>query len=238
VKNPTCRHILFGACHDNGYVRMLEDFAGDSAIVDRVTLLYSFSVGKEFKKLPFRSTTLDTVFRTAPLEASTTTTMVRYQGVSSIKNTHDITPKTWAALARSNRKFGEGSVPATTNPTTIRMVLVNAAGHRVDVQLPRPSQTAINSWNHRIKVANMRYCRMYHLNDNCPGGCGYTHGSLLDEHKLAYRVSLRAEGCHVGLECRDINCHYRHNCSCKKPGCKFPREMHGVDDTTAEVWAK
>ncbi|SCO47771.1 uncharacterized protein FFMR_08836 [Fusarium fujikuroi] len=40
VSNPTCRHIIFGACHDNSYVRLLEDYVHDSSVVDRVTLLH------------------------------------------------------------------------------------------------------------------------------------------------------------------------------------------------------
>lgn len=33
IRNPTCRHIVFGACHDNSHVKMLEEFAVDTAIV-------------------------------------------------------------------------------------------------------------------------------------------------------------------------------------------------------------
>lgn len=238
MRNPTCRHILFGACHDNGYVRMLEDFAEDDAIVERVTLLYSFSIGKEFKRLRFKSTTMDTIFRTTLPGVPTTATTVKHQGAPGTENAHPIIPKTWATLAISNQRVGEGLVPIKTNSTAARTVSVNAVGHRVDEQLPRPSKAAMNSWNHRVKVVKMRYCRMYHLNGSCQGGCGYSHGPLSDEEKLVYRRNLREEVCHTGLKCRDISCHYGHNCSCKNTRCKFSREMHDVDETTAEVWER
>ncbi|KAH8726378.1 hypothetical protein GQ44DRAFT_705557 [Phaeosphaeriaceae sp. PMI808] len=212
---------------------MLEDFAEDHAIVDRVTLLCSFSIGKEFKRLPFRTTTMDTIFRTTSPKIATLATTVKYQGASDPEVTQLATPNTWAAAVVSrNKESGGGSLPLQ------RMVLVNAAGHRVDQQLPQPSQKAVNSWNHKTKKVNMRYCRMYHLNGSCKGGCGYSHGPLLDTEKLVYRLNLRGEVCNTKLKCRDINCHYRHNCSCKNSACKFSREMHGVDETTAEVWEK
>ncbi|KAF2994272.1 hypothetical protein E8E13_002559 [Curvularia kusanoi] len=69
VNNPTCRHIIFGACHDNGYVRTLEDFQADRAVVERVTLLHSFEVGQEFRKLPFKSITMTSIFRTTKAAA-------------------------------------------------------------------------------------------------------------------------------------------------------------------------
>jgi hypothetical protein len=37
--------IFFGACHDTSYVRMLEESALDSAVINRSTLLYSSNVG-------------------------------------------------------------------------------------------------------------------------------------------------------------------------------------------------
>lgn len=236
VRNPSCRHIMFGACHDNGYVRMLEDFAVDHAVAERVTLLYSFHIGKEFDKLPFKSTKMDAIFRTASPEGSNTATSVSYQGVSRTEYAHITAPKTWAALARRNGDSGEVAVPAETNNLSSRTVLVNAAGHRVDVKLPQPSQAALESWKRKVKVAGMRYCRMYHLSGGCHGGCGYSHGPLSDEEKVVYRRNLRVEFCHTGLGCRDASCYYGHNCSCNKPKCKFPPEMHGIAEATAEVW--
>jgi hypothetical protein len=219
VKNPTCRHIVFGACHDNGYVRTLEDFADDSAIVERTTLLYSYIVGKEFRKLPFQSTAMESIFRTTSPEISSPVTNLSY----------DI------AVETKGMTSSEESVPAKTKSPSVGTVLINATGHRVDVVIPRPPQSAWDSWHHKVISAKMRFCRMYHLSNSCTGKCDYLHGPLSEGEKIAYRTELRGKFCHVGLKCRDVACHYRHNCDCKNKVCKFPKEMHGVDKTTTKV---
>ncbi|WAO91234.1 Hypothetical protein NCS54_00869400 [Fusarium falciforme] len=69
VGNPTCRHVIFGACHDNSYVRLLEDYASDDSVVERVTLLHGFSVGREFRQLGFKSMAMNGVFRDGPVQS-------------------------------------------------------------------------------------------------------------------------------------------------------------------------
>jgi hypothetical protein len=233
VNNPTCRHIIFGACHDNGYVRMLEDFANDDAVVERVTLLYSYSVGREFYKLPFKSTTIDSVFRSTSPQAQNKATTVNSGGAAVPESTADTKPKSWSARVK-NRSNSGGDTGFVGNPS-INTVLVNAAGQRVDATLPRTLQASLDSWRQKIKGANMRYCRNYQLSGNCQGGCGYSHSPLSDEEKAVYRVELRGKICYDGVKCRDRTCYYGHNCSCKKAMCKFPKEMHGIDRVTAKV---
>jgi hypothetical protein len=231
VKNPTCCHIVFGACHDNGYVRMLEDFTEDGALVTRITLLHSFSVGKEFRTLPFQSTTMD-IFRTylpAPPEVQTPNSGRKD---SMMATSHDSTGVTWASLAKSDSSSNKDKKSKTAPYEQVR---VNAVGERIDAPLPKPPQAAVTSWNHKIKVVNMRYCRLYQLIRNCSGGCGYSHGPLSDDEKLVYRSHLRLEVCRTGLDCRDAKCVYGHNCSCKKQSCKFSKEMHGIHGD--KTWA-
>lgn len=233
MKNPTCRHIVFGACHDNGYVRVLEDFVHEPAIVEKITLLHSFSVGGEFRKLPFQSVMMGSVLRTSLPGASAVQTTVESPTEKTAVASHSSATKTWASLA----KAGENNA-ATLASVKAHMpqVLVNAAGQRIDVKLPRPPQAAIASWNHKTKVVNMKYCRKYQLNGGCEGVCNYSHGPLSDDERLVYQLILKREVCNDRLKCRDLECFYGHNCSCKKLSCKFPREMHGIDDATAKVW--
>src|SRR4051812_41681720 len=56
IRSPMCKHVVFGACHDNGYVRKLEGFVRDPSVCGRLTLLKSFETGREFSSLPFRET--------------------------------------------------------------------------------------------------------------------------------------------------------------------------------------
>ncbi|KAH6643112.1 hypothetical protein C7974DRAFT_117267 [Boeremia exigua] len=234
VKNPTCRHIVFGACHDNGYVRLLEDFTEDQAVVERITLLHSFSVGKEFQRLPFRSMTMKSIFPTWLPEISRISTPNSSPGALARVVSHSPTGDMQASLV-SGKETSNGTLACGRDLP--QRVLVNATGQRVDEKLSNPSQAAVLSWSHKIKVVKMRYCRMYQLSDGCPGNCGYSHGPLSDEEKLVYRLNLRREVCRTGLGCRDWRCYYRHNCFCNKQLCKFPKEMHSVDKATAEVLA-
>jgi hypothetical protein len=199
--------------------------------VTRITLLHSFSVGKEFRTLPFQSTTMD-IFRTylpAPPEVQTPNSGRKD---SMMATSHDSTGVTWASLAKSDSSSNKDKKSKTAPYEQVR---VNAVGERIDAPLPKPPQAAVTSWNHKIKVVNMRYCRLYQLIRNCSGGCGYSHGPLSDDEKLVYRSHLRLEVCRTGLDCRDAKCVYGHNCSCKKQSCKFSKEMHGIHGD--KTWA-
>lgn len=211
---------------------MLEDFTEDGALLTRITLLHSFSVGKEFRNLPFQSTTID-IFRTSLPSALEVQTPSSGRKDSIIATSHGSSEDTWASFARVDSSSVKEK-KSTMAP--YEQVLVNAIGKRVDVPLPKPPQAAITSWNYKTKVVNLRYCRLYQLIGNCSGGCGYSHGPLSDDEKLVYRSSLRFKVCRTHLDCRDAKCVYGHNCSCKRQSCKFPKEMHGVySDRTGAV---
>ncbi|KAM0626526.1 hypothetical protein ACHAQG_002442 [Verticillium nonalfalfae] len=110
-KNPTCRHVIFGACHDNGYVRELEKRFPSPEARDRLTLLESFQVGREYRSLGVSKTVrMESIFRTdflsgpvSPLLSSSTTAVSRSptassSGVSSEGHaTHQAS--TWARAA-------------------------------------------------------------------------------------------------------------------------------------------
>ncbi|KAH6891427.1 hypothetical protein B0T10DRAFT_528593 [Thelonectria olida] len=226
VNNPTCRHVIFGACHDNTYVRLLEDYATDASIAERVTLLHGFQVGREFGDLQFKSMKMPALFRDKPVKGGEPFDSAARQSVSESKPESNFVNSTWAA-AIGAKPDGE----ATSSKMVKEAVRVNQAGQRVDEDLPEPPQQAVESWRHKTKVANMRYCRSHHLSGACAGGCNYSHGPLTDGEKLVYRRQLRAEVCHAGLQCRDAACVYGHNCLCSKPRCKFPAEMHRVSSS-------
>ncbi|KAF2810481.1 uncharacterized protein BDZ99DRAFT_313074 [Mytilinidion resinicola] len=232
VKNPTCRHIVFGACHDNGYVRVLEKHAGDSAVAERVTLLHSFDIGREFYTLSFQSTRMEDIFRAEYVQGFGAVASVGHQAVPEEETNGTAT--TWAALARVTESTDKKDL--STKIRDAQTVLVNAAGQRVDVKPAQPSKAALESWNHKVNVLRLRFCRPYHLLGGCNGKCNYSHGPLTKDEKLVLRRYIRGEPCHVGPKCREAKCYYGHNCSCQKQKCQFSTEMHRVDESTAEVW--
>ncbi|CVL09127.1 uncharacterized protein FMAN_14241 [Fusarium mangiferae] len=221
VSNPTCRHIIFGACHDNSYVRLLEDYVHDSSVVDRVTLLHGFNVGREFRDLKFKCFKMESLFQVGPAQNMAPSP----QPLASVS-----TPSTWASTVGSKTDAGSRKFRAAN---TVR---VNSAGQRIDEHLRQPNQQALDNWNHKIGIVGMRYCRSYHLCGLCSNSsCRYSHGPLSEGEKLVFRREVRMEVCHAGLECRDVACLYGHNCSCNKPTCKFSPEMHKVDVSLAKV---
>jgi len=47
--NPTCRHIIFGGCHDTGYLVNLEQFKHNESKAACITLLESKSLLDELR---------------------------------------------------------------------------------------------------------------------------------------------------------------------------------------------
>ncbi|KAF2201433.1 C-x8-C-x5-C-x3-H type zinc finger protein [Delitschia confertaspora ATCC 74209] len=66
--NPTCKHIIFGGCHDNGYLLNLDQYKHNPTQASRITLLESTPATRGFQELPnFRRAQFESVFRTTPL---------------------------------------------------------------------------------------------------------------------------------------------------------------------------
>jgi hypothetical protein len=66
--NPTCRHIVFGGCHDAGYLLNLEHFKHNPAKSSRITLLETTPAYRGFTDLAnFKRARFDDVFKNEPL---------------------------------------------------------------------------------------------------------------------------------------------------------------------------
>jgi hypothetical protein len=66
--NPTCRHIVFGGCHDQGYLVNLEQFKHNTEKASRITLLETTPARRGFTEFAnFKRTRFDDVFKTDPL---------------------------------------------------------------------------------------------------------------------------------------------------------------------------
>jgi hypothetical protein len=66
--NPTCRHIVFGGCHDAGYLLNLEHFKHNMPKASRITLLETTPAYRGFTDLAnFKRARFDDVFKNEPL---------------------------------------------------------------------------------------------------------------------------------------------------------------------------
>ncbi len=245
---PSCQHILFACCHDNGYVRMLEKYVHTSAaVVKKVTLVKSFQTGSEFANLPFQSTTMDTAFRSSPLSHGPGPTFgatnfkseelaAQVNGSPVVSVSHSPPPATYASRAVASQPT---AAPPGINPRPLpvfgtldkNIILINADGHRIDMVLLPRSAAVAEAFNSKTYIGGKRFCNTYQLCGSCSGSCGYLHDSLTAGEKLVMRHVLRRQKCLDRGKCRNPLCFYGHHCACPGGGkkCSFPVAMHGVD---------
>ncbi|KAL3490219.1 hypothetical protein BJX62DRAFT_207663 [Aspergillus germanicus] len=139
ITNPTCRHVIFAACHDNGYVRLLEN-PKNTAAANRVTLLRPFETGREFARLEgFHSMRLETIFRSEPVVTRNSPPpahriLSAEEGES--RGSPWVTPR--PAVPRDVVSRKPEDLPANS-------VYINAANQRLDSKLPSMSAGAVRS---------------------------------------------------------------------------------------------
>ncbi|KAF2455852.1 hypothetical protein BDY21DRAFT_288622, partial [Lineolata rhizophorae] len=66
VHNQQCKHIIFGGCHDNGYLPNLDPYKRTEA-ASRISLLETYRVQPGFGALNFRIISFPDLFRSEPL---------------------------------------------------------------------------------------------------------------------------------------------------------------------------
>lgn len=64
---PQCRRLLLGCSHDNGYARLLEEYADQEALRNKVILLEGVPFEKELVSLPYKTDKFPGVFRSTKL---------------------------------------------------------------------------------------------------------------------------------------------------------------------------
>lgn len=103
--NPTCRHIVFGGCHDAGYLLNLEQFKHNEAKAARITLLETTPMFRGFAELShFKRARFDSVFKSEPLPEATPSAFVA--------TTSSFVPSSAQAPVQPTALFR-----ATTNPS-------------------------------------------------------------------------------------------------------------------------
>ncbi|KAI9689708.1 MAG: hypothetical protein M1820_010078 [Bogoriella megaspora] len=261
--NVQCKHILFGATHDNGYLPNLEPFKRDIDAAQRITLLESFSTQQGFKDLGFALVRFDSIFRSSPLPEKpiplTTNTPQSIatpvakrpleRHVSSDNSASGIsdqtapplstTPTSWATVGKSGRTEKNINIAA---PKFVprNLIALNADEERVDAQLARAEKTVYDRLNDRSQIK--KFCNEHHLNGRCNSQyCQYEHGERLSNvEQLALRWKARHRGCQLGSACRSFDCVWGHQCINEAAGfnCSYGdkchfAKMHGKNTTPA-----
>ncbi|KAF1991012.1 hypothetical protein K402DRAFT_368779 [Aulographum hederae CBS 113979] len=67
ISNHQCKHIIFGGCHDNGYLPNLDSYKLDASVSQRISLLESTPMESGFTMLKYNVLRLPSLFRTESL---------------------------------------------------------------------------------------------------------------------------------------------------------------------------
>lgn len=150
--------------------------------------------------------------------------------------------KSWAKLAQDVALLPQTSeVPRAVEMPVRRH---NKKGQRIDPPFNF-------DWNELKRVKKIKMCNMNYLHPNgCKWSaerCNHLHDYPATEAELEILKSVSREtACHNGATCDDLICVYGHRCpyppategSMRGLGCfmgdkcRFPREMHGIKDST------
>ncbi|KAL1646115.1 hypothetical protein SLS58_003535 [Diplodia intermedia] len=229
--SPTCRHIMLGCSHDNGYARILGEISNYDYLVDKITLLEGVPFGREFAALPFfKIQKFEGLFR--PHKINTfgmdgLPTPFPPPGLGVLTNTNKVNAVTkvsspspsvapattagasagWANVAAKAASLPlVGPKQNTRDPNNIPR---NRKGQRIDP----PTKNYDKEETNRVKRIKM--CNVHFLRHECPFGNNCTHvhdytptKSELDTLKLVARMAP----CIHGTGCDDPKCIYGHRC--------------------------
>lgn len=206
VNDFQCKHIIVGACQDAGYAPYLSNFASDSAIRDKISLIEGGTMHASFKDLGFprKPLKLENVFAPAK-KVVTGTSMLP----SSVRQ---------EATASSRQHIEERqdmlvNVEAQALAGKLRPIR-DSDGRRVDKVL---DVDPASSYLKALRKANL--CGYYYLRGQCDGRCGRQHGiKPLNSHEFdcLWYVLRQAGQCYKfrqGNDCEDPLCYYGHQVS-------------------------
>ncbi|KAK8211497.1 hypothetical protein M8818_003150 [Zalaria obscura] len=242
ISNTQCKHIIFGGCHDNGYLPNLDPYKRDGTIASRISLLEGYAVQPGFLALGYQMTRFPDVFRRdplperlmsmAPLQAvlkpeppaavpqtasptpshSSTTSGVRVDSAVRPSLSSPAESSTWAAVGKSGVTGKCINITPSKAPNR-RHIITNAYKQRLDPDLPKPDYAAQQRLFDRIR--KHKVCNAYHLIGKCEAGeyCDYDHGERLSPgEQLALRHRARTRSCMNRGDCRDFYCTLGHIC--------------------------
>ena len=260
IHNPTCKHIFFAGCHDNGYLITLERFKHDKTVAQRITLVEAALFRSGFSELlhhDFRSICFNSIFRKDELPdaaprlppVSTRPTSPPQTMVPATAHPTSRAPSapaldsSWAAVGKTGvtmRMIPMGSFKAAPAPEK-KYILTNAAGQRLDPPLP-PRDSNAKFRLEELRDQGKKLCNSYHLNrGKCHSGarCPYKHEPKLNDKEI---IALRylSRGIFCATFCEDFDCYQGHQCPTERDrgSCGFGREchfrhVHGMDKVSS-----
>jgi hypothetical protein len=252
IDNNQCKHIIFGGCHDAGYLAFLDTYKLTQKS-SKITLLRSVAeprILNQFKALGFQLANFTSIFRATglPEKPKSSPPQIQTSLARPANGSSATSPSApnWAAVSGGADVEGKvlpvGSpqpIPAKIASTTAAMasstrkIFRNGEGQRVDIPLPKPDRSAVSSLNGRISRGG-NLCNEYHLTGKCPVGprCDYRHDPRLTvAEQLALRHKARSRLCKNESDCNNAHCFFGHMCpnaECWYENCNF-EHLHDIN---------
>ncbi|XDG08520.1 hypothetical protein ABKA04_008135 [Annulohypoxylon sp. FPYF3050] len=222
VHNLQCKHIIFGPCHDKGYIVELRPYQLDTSISTKLSLLETTVAPRDFQELRLRRVKFPNVFRSEPLPdrppssppaLMSPPTQMDFSEISSeiAPGTPPVVvtsmvPSTWGTptpTPKESRKFmstqDDSAIPATP---PLKYYLINASGERVDEGLPFSGpevefRLQMRSASEDRIAKKKGPCNRWHINARCDiYNCPYYHGERFGpEERIALKRKARGMLC-------------------------------------------
>ena len=215
IGSAQCKHIIFGGCHDMGYISLLAPYKSS---ISRITLLGTGAIAGSLPSLDFRKADFFSVFRSTSLpddnrrKSIPTPRSADFSQATTVGDAHSTSPS-----------------PVSPGPGT-RVILLNRRDQRIDSILPQPPVAAWRVYEH---VSKRKLCNDFHLLGRCGvARCIYDHRTVAKDTILVIRHQVRKQACTKGSACRSFDCYYGHVCPRAEctgdKRCKF-KKMHMLD---------
>ena len=238
IRLSQCKHVLFGPCHDNGYLPVLEEYKRNEAFASRFSLISGTAPGPGFRQLGLAIDKYDEIFRTSnlvpPPSASPPSTISSPRSSTPLPTPVSSVPGSYAKIAPGSLNSMTISIGSKKPKAPERQFyLINAYDERIDTDVPRPDPADEKRFAQKVDDQGRNYCNKDHLMGGCPMDdyCNYEHGGTLKPGLLAVlRVKSRAIKCKNTQYCEDIMCPFSHHCrmgnKCVRSDCRFADTHH------------
>ncbi|KAI0837619.1 hypothetical protein F5Y06DRAFT_270913 [Hypoxylon sp. FL0890] len=218
VYNLQCRHIIFGPCHDRGYIVELRPYQLETSTSARISLLETTPASYEFQELKFRRVRFIDVFRSEPLPDGPPSPIATSSPPPSSSKSQNYATivSTWRSTETPIKEFKNLAVTPSSSPrsTPMKYYLVNSAGERVDEPLPLPDLISNQRFRERSEREGRQPCNRWHLTGVCEvPTCTYYHGERLSPgEQLVLRIRARGTFCARKSACNNVDCYWGHHC--------------------------
>lgn len=203
IHNQSCKHIIFGGCHDSGYASFLGTFAANASHNKRITLLQGGAIHPNIASLGFdRTVKFDSVF--APKSTPKPSTLHPTPSPAP-----DPSPSV-ASTSSQKKTYGPLFINYSSPSKRLGSVLYDS-GRRVDQRLsisPRINAFPLG------RTLQKNLCPSYYLQGRCTG-CMQSHSYPdLSDREFVYLWYLArgtiCEKAFQGEVCKDPLCIYGH----------------------------